>query len=142
MILGSVSGIFKQIYALFKSMFTHYTESSLSLSYSEHRHIQKFDGVRCLSDILQCFWKMAFARSSFSDHFRCLAGFSIRLCIYKCCLACIFSFRFCFRDIQIYSSIIQEHTHAYSELCVSLLNSEPWHTQAPKYIHNTILNIF
>ena len=38
-----------------------------------------------------------------------------------------------------YSSIIQEHTHAYSE---------PWHilvtkhNQTPRYIHNTILNIF
>ena len=57
-------------------------------------------------------------------------------------------FRFCFRHIQTYSSIIQEHTHAYSEPYVSLAYSEPWHIlitkhiQTPRYIHNTILNIF
>ena len=57
-------------------------------------------------------------------------------------------FRFCFRHIHIYSSIIQEHTHAYSEPCVSLACLEPWHIpitkhiQAPNYINNTILNIF
>ena len=56
--------------------------------------------------------------------------------------------RFCFRRIQTYSSIIQEHTHAYSEPCVSLAYPEPWHNlitkhvQTPRYIHNTILNIF
>ena len=47
--------------------------------------------------------------------------------------------RFSFRHIQTYSSIIQEHTLAYSK---------PWpipitkHIQTPRYIHNTILNIF
>ena len=47
-----------------------------------------------------------------------------------------------------HSSIIQEHAHAYSELCVSLVYAEPWyilitkHIQTPRYIHNTILNIF
>ena len=52
-------------------------------------------------------------------------------------------FRFFFRYIQTYSSIIQEHTHAYSELCVSLAYSEPWHIpitkyiQTPSYINNT-----
>ena len=57
-------------------------------------------------------------------------------------------FRFCFRHIQTYSSIIQEHTHAYSEPCLFLVYSEPWyifitdHIQTPRYIHNTILNIF
>ena len=57
-------------------------------------------------------------------------------------------FRFCFRHLQTYSSIIQEHTYAYSEPCISLVCSEPWHilitkhVQAPRYINNTILNIF
>ena len=57
-------------------------------------------------------------------------------------------FRFCFRPIQTYSSIIQEHTHAYSEPWVSLAYSEPWHIlitkhiQTPRYIHNIILKIF
>ena len=54
----------------------------------------------------------------------------------------------CFRHIQTYSSIIQEHTHAYSEACVSVAYSKPWHVlitkhiQTPRYIYNTILNIF
>ena len=57
-------------------------------------------------------------------------------------------FRFCFRHVQTYSSIIQEHTHAYSEPSVSLAYSKPWHIsitkhiQTLRYIHNTILNIF
>ena len=48
-------------------------------------------------------------------------------------------FRFCFRHIQTYSSIVQEHTYAYSE---------PWHIritkhiQTPRHIHNTMLKIF
>ena len=56
-------------------------------------------------------------------------------------------FKFCFRHIQTYSSIMQEHIHAYSEICVSLACSEPWHipvtghAQTPRYIHNTISNI-
>ena len=29
-----------------------------------------------------------FPRSSFLDHFKCLAGFSIRLCIHRCYLTC------------------------------------------------------
>ena len=69
------------------------------------------------------------------------------LCIYKCYLACSY-FRFCFRHVLTYSSIIQEHTHAYSEPSVSLAYSKPWHIsitkhiQTLRYIHNTILNIF
>ena len=57
-------------------------------------------------------------------------------------------FRFYSRLIQAYSSIIQEHTHAYSEPCVSLVFSKPWqipitkHIQTPKHFHNTVLNIF
>ena len=57
-------------------------------------------------------------------------------------------FTFCFRHIQIYSSIAQEHTHPYQEPCVSLAYSEPWHIPIAKYIHaqmnihNTVLNIF
>ena len=57
-------------------------------------------------------------------------------------------FRFCFRHIQTYLSTIQEHTHAYSEPCVFLAYSEPWHIpvtkhiQISRYIDNTILNIF
>ena len=43
-------------------------------------------------------------------------------------------FRFCFRLIQAYSSIIQKHTHAYSELCVSLAYSEPRHIVITKHI--------
>ena len=38
-----------------------------------------------------------------------------------------FNCRFCFRHIQTYSSVLEEHTHAYSEPCVSLPYSEPWH---------------
>ena len=57
-------------------------------------------------------------------------------------------FRFCFRHVLTHSSIIQEHTHAYSEVCASLAYSNPWHIsitkhiQTLRYIHNTILNIF
>ena len=57
-------------------------------------------------------------------------------------------FRFYFKHIQTYSSIIEEHTHANSEPCVSLVYSEIWHIritkhiQTPKYIHDTLLNIF
>ena len=57
-------------------------------------------------------------------------------------------FKFCFRQVQTYSSIIQEHTHAYSEPSVSLVCSKPWHIsftkniQTLRHIHNTILNIF
>ena len=36
-------------------------------------------------------------------------------------------FRFCFRHVQIYSGIIQEHTHVYSESSASLAYSKPWH---------------
>ena len=60
---------------------------------------------------------------------------------------CIY-FRFCFTHIQTYSSIIQDHTHTYSEPCVSLGYSKPWHIpitkhiQTLRYIHNTTLNIF
>ena len=58
------------------------------------------------------------------------------------------SFRFCFRHVQTYSSIIQEHIHTQSQLSVSLAYSKPWHIsitkhiQTLRYIHNTILNIF
>ena len=61
-------------------------------------------------------------------------------------------FRFCFRDVQTYSSIIQEDTHTYSEPSVSLAYSKRWHwhiknsitkhIQTLRYIHDTILNIF
>ena len=57
-------------------------------------------------------------------------------------------FRSCFRHVLTYSSIIQEHTYAYSEPSVSLAYSKPWHIsitkhiQTLRYIHNTILNIF
>ena len=56
--------------------------------------------------------------------------------------------RFCFRHVQTYSNIIQEHIHAYSELSVFLAYSKPWrvpitkHILTLQYIHNTILNIF
>ena len=51
-------------------------------------------------------------------------------------------FMFCFKHVQTYSNIIQEHTHAYSEHCLSLPNSEPWHIQTPRYTHIIIFNIF
>ena len=57
-------------------------------------------------------------------------------------------FRFYFSHNQTHSSIIQEHTNIYSESCRSLAYSEPWHIpitkhiQTPRYIHNTMLNIF
>ena len=51
-------------------------------------------------------------------------------------------FRFCFRRVQTYSSIIQEHTHAYSKPCVSWHISITKHIQTLRYIHSTILNIF
>ena len=63
------------------------------------------------------------------------------LSLYSC-------FRLCFRHIQTYSRIIQEHTHVYLVPSVSLAHSEPWHIlitkpiPTPRYIHNTILNIF
>ena len=38
-------------------------------------------------------------------------------------------FRFCFRHIQAYLSIIQEHIHAYSEPSLSLAYSEQWNIQ-------------
>ena len=88
-----------------------------------------------------------FAGHSFLDHFRCLAGF-----MYLQMLLCMYSnFRFCFGQDQAYSSIIQEHTHAYFLTmypCVSLEYSKPWHIsipnhiQIPRYIYNTLLNIF
>ena len=62
-------------------------------------------------------------------------------------------FRFCFKHVQTYSSIIQEHIHAYSELSVFLAYLKPFklktlqtpitkHIQPLRYIQNTILNIF
>ena len=51
-------------------------------------------------------------------------------------------FRFCFRHIQTYSSIIPEHTHAYSEPCVSLTYFYHKAYSDYKVYHNTILNIF
>ena len=57
-------------------------------------------------------------------------------------------FRFCFRHIQTYLTITQEHTHAYSKSCVSQPYSEPWHIpitrhiQTPWYIHTIVLKIF
>ena len=56
-------------------------------------------------------------------------------------------FRFCFRHVQTYSSITQEHTHIYSESSVSLAYSKSLpipikkHIQTQWYIHNAILNI-
>ena len=56
-------------------------------------------------------------------------------------------FRFCFRHALTYSSIIQEHTDAYSEPSVSLEYPKPWHIpitkhiQTIRYIHSNILNI-
>ena len=44
-ILGSVLCIFRHIWALFKSIFTTYSETSLSLVCSECWHIQKFDDI-------------------------------------------------------------------------------------------------
>ena len=47
-----------------------------------------------------------------------------------------------------YLSIIQEYNHTYSETCVSLAYSKPYHIpitkhiQTPRHIHSTILNIF
>ena len=43
-------------------------------------------------------------------------------------------FRFCFRHVQTYSSIIQEHIHALSEFSVSLAYSKPWHIPITKHI--------
>ena len=57
-------------------------------------------------------------------------------------------FRFCFRHIQTYLSIIQEHTPAYSEPFVSLVYSRTWHIlitkhiQTSRYIDNAILKIY
>ena len=57
-------------------------------------------------------------------------------------------FRFSFRHVQTYSSIIQEYIHAYLELSVSLPYSNPWyipitkHIHALRYIHNAMLNSF
>ena len=57
-------------------------------------------------------------------------------------------FKLCFKHVLTYSSIIQEHTHAYSEPSISLAYSRLWHIsitkhiQTLRYIDNTILNIF
>ena len=49
----------------------------------------------------------------------------MRLGIYKCYLACKGYFRFCLPHIQTYLSNIQEHTHAYSQPCVSINIQNP-----------------
>ena len=89
-----------------------------------------------------------FAERFFLDHIRCLAGF-LNVPIYLQMLLGLYSlFRFYFRHIQTYSSIIREHTHAYTEPCVYLAYLGPWyipitkHIQTPWYTHNTILNFF
>ena len=83
-----------------------------------------------------------FARCSFLGHFRCLAGFCMCLCIYKCYLACttiLGSVSGIFRQIQTLFKNILTHIQNLVYL---------WHTpttkhiQTSKYIHNTILNIF
>ena len=71
----------------------------------------------------------------------------MRLCIYKCYLACTVILRSVssiFRHVQaLFKSIL-----AYSEPYVPLVYSELWsipiikHIQTPSYIYNTILNIF
>ena len=103
---------------------------------------------RSLSDILQCFWKIVqaynyFCRTLLLSPFQ-MFGRILNTPMYLY-LACI---RFCFRHVQTYSSAIQEHIHAYSELSVALAYSKPWHIpitkhiQTLRYIHNTTLNIF
>ena len=89
-----------------------------------------------------CIWKTIaiFAGCSFWDYFRCLAGFLIRLFIYKCYIAC--------KVILGSVSDIFRYTHIYTEICGFLIYSEAWHIpirkqiQTLRYIHNTILNIF
>ena len=72
----------------------------------------------------------------------------MRLCIYKCYLTCTVILGSASGIFQTYLSIIQEHTHAYSESCVSLAYSEHQHIpitkhiQISRHIDNTILNIF
>ena len=67
----------------------------------------------------------------------------MRLCIYKSYLAyavILGSVSGIFRHIR----ALYEHTHVYSEPCVSLAYSEPWHIpitkhiQTPRYILNII----
>ena len=97
------------------STFTH-IQNPLYPWHIQNIEIFKIPAVfRFLSDILQCLWKLVFARSSFLDHFRCLAGFSIRLCIYKCYLACtviLGSISCIFRHIQaLFKSILTYIEH-------------------------------
>ena len=74
------------------------------------------------------------SKRSFLDHFRCLtiwqdSKYTHFLALFTQVLLSLYIYcRFCFRHIQIYSSIIQEHNTKY--------------IQTTRYIHNTILNIF
>ena len=89
-----------------------------------------------------------FTGRSFLDHFY-MFGRILNASIYLQFLVILYSyFRFCFRPVQTYWNIVQEHNPAYSEPWVSLAYLEPWqilitkYIQTPRYIHNAILNIF
>ena len=93
MILESVLGTFKHISALFKSIFTYIQ----NLFYPCIFRTLKYLKVRRYLDPCQTYSSVfgkqfqaiiTFARSSSLDHFRCMAGFSIHLCISKYYLAC------------------------------------------------------
>ena len=69
---------------------------------------------------------MAFAGRSFLDYFQ-IFGKVLNDPMYLWMLVIFHSyFRFCIKHIWIYLIIIQEHTHAYSELWVMLAYLEPW----------------
>ena len=126
-----------------------YSEPSLSLAYSETWYgIFKSSTVyRSLSDILYCHGKIVPGYNYFPRSL--LLRLFHQNFMYLSVLLSLYSYiKFCFRHIQTYSSIIQEHTHVYLEPSVSLTYSEPWHIHItkdipnPHCIHYTILNIF
>ena len=127
-----------------------YSEPSLSLVYLEPRHIQKFDNIQISvrhivvplgnSSRLQLFLQDA--------HSQTIAWWDSKYAYVQVLLGLHSYCWFCFRHIQTYSGIIQDHIHAYLELSVSLAYLKPWDIPITKYIqtlrytHNTILNIF
>ena len=105
--------------------------------------------IRSLSDILQSLWKTVPGYENFCRTLLLrLFQMSCRILntpVYLYALLSLNSYcRLCFRYIQIYSSINQAHTQAFSG--VSLTYSAQQHIpitnhiQTPSYIHNTILN--
>ena len=139
--------------SIIQCIFTH-IQNLLYLWHIQNSDIFKTSAIfRSLSDKLHCLWKIVpdcnyFCKELLFRPFQTLGRILGMPMYLQVPLSLQSYFTFCFRHIQTYSSIIQEHTHAYSQPCVSLPNSEPWsipiikHIQTPRYNHNTTLNIF